>query len=523
MKGLKWLLTLWLCALPSLALARLESVEVNLDYIAKKAEERARKPFHSPHADLPEVLRPEKLDYDKYREIRFRHDRALWAAEKLPFRIEFFHPGYIYHEPVRVNEFTLTHMQSIRFAQDFFDYGKVSQQIQNQIPANTGYAGFRVLHSLNQPGQMDELGAFLGASYFRLLGKNQRYGISARGLAVDSGEADRPEEFPIFTDWWLGKPHGDDEELRLYAILDSVSCVGAYSFVIRPGETTVVDIEAVLFLREDDKIKAVSPQRKPIFTLGLAPLTSMFWFGKNSERKFDDYRPEVHDSDGLLMKMDNGEMLWRPLNNASVMRHQRFATKGIRGFGLLQRERNFAAYQDIFNPYHQVPSVWVEPRGNWGEGEIHLVELSTVYEGLDNIVAFWSPKELPKPLTPFRFAYTLSWTTETDKKISENKVIATRIGQDSRNDKRRQIVIDFAGPRLAGIAETNPPRAVASCSENAAITESQVFKMPGNNVWRAILKMQPKPGNTNPVDIRCTLKQGEEVLSETWTYHWSPP
>ena len=119
-----------------------------------------------------------------------------------------------------------THLQPIRFVQDFFDYGGLN--IQNEIPANTGYAGFRVLYQLNETNQWDELGAFLGASYFRLLGKDQRYGQSARGLALDCGEMDRPEEFPIFTDWWLGKPQPDDKELTLFALLDSVSCTGAY-------------------------------------------------------------------------------------------------------------------------------------------------------------------------------------------------------------------------------------------------------------------------------------------------------
>jgi glucans biosynthesis protein len=182
-------------------------------------------------------LRQDNLDYDKYREIRFRRDRALWTADDLPFRIEFFHPGYLYQEPVHLYEFTLTHVQPIRFVQDFFDYGKLD--IANQIPSKTGYAGFRILYPLNKTNQLDELGAFLGASYFRLLGKDQRYGLSARGLALDSGESDRPEEFPIFTDWWLGKPQKEDTELRLFAILDSVSCTGAYEFLIRPGETTV--------------------------------------------------------------------------------------------------------------------------------------------------------------------------------------------------------------------------------------------------------------------------------------------
>jgi glucans biosynthesis protein len=499
-----------------------ESAEVNLDYVAQRALERAQKPFHSPRADLPKVLRQDNLDYDKYREIRFRRDRALWSADDLPFRIEFFHPGYLYQEPVHIYEFTLTHVQPIRFVQDFFDYGDL--HIQNEIPANTGYAGFRILYPLNKTNQLDELGAFLGASYFRLLGKDQRYGLSARGLALDCGESDRPEEFPIFTDWWLGKPDKEDMELRLYAILDSVSCVGAYEFDIRPGETTVCDVEAVLYLRTPKKIQAVNPKRQPIATIGLAPLTSMFLFGKNSERKFDDYRPEVHDNDGLLVRMANGEVFWRPLDNPSIMRHQIFSAPNIRGFGLLQRERSFAAYQDMFNLYHLEPSVWVEPHGNWGEGNLHLVELSADYEGLDNIVAFWDPKNKPAPLEPYRFGYTLKWEMgDEDAKLSENKVVSTSIGLDSRFSNARQIMIDFSGPKLDAISEDNPPQAVAYCSTNAAIIGNQVLRNPFLRTWRVVLKMQPNAGNIDPVDLRCTLQNGTNILSETWTYQWSPP
>ena len=497
-----------------------ESAEVNLDYVAQRALERAHQPFHSPRADLPKVLRQDSLDYDKYREIRFRRDQALWTADDLPFRVEFFHPGYLYQEPVHINEFTATHVQPIRFVQDFFDYGDL--HIQNQIPANTGYAGFRLLYQLNNTNQWDELGAFLGASYFRVLGKGQRYGQSARGLALDCGEPDRPEEFPIFTDWWLGKPQKDDGQLVLFAILDSVSCVGAYQFIIRPGETTVVDVDAVLYLRETNTVHAMNAARLPIKTIGLAPLTSMFWFGKNSERKFDDYRPEVHDTDGLLVHMDNGEVFWNPLDNPSVMRHQVFSAPNVRGFGLLQRERSFAAYQDMFNLYHLEPGVWIEPRGNWGDGDLHLVELSANYEGFDNIVVFWDPKNKPAPLQPYHFGYTLRWISEMDK-LSEERVVSTRVGLDSRDVNSRQFVIDFDGPKLDAILENDIPQAVAYCSTNAVIVDNQVVRCDGLGTWRVVLRMQPKPGNTDPVDLRCTLQKGTNLLSETWTYQWSPP
>jgi glucans biosynthesis protein len=509
-------------ALAGRAWASPEAAEVNLEYVTGRALERAHHPFHSPRADLPKVLWQDNLDYDKYREIRFRRDKALWMEERLPFRIEFFHPGYLFQEPVHVYEFTATHVQPIRFVQDFFDYGNL--HIQNQIPTDTGYAGFRVLYPLNQTNQMDELGAFLGASYFRLLGKDLHYGPSARGLALNCGESDRPEEFPIFTDWWLGKPQKDDVELTLYAILDSVRCTGAYRFEIHPGVTTVADVTAVIFFRQTNMVPAVNRSAKPIETVGLAPLTSMFWYGKNSERTFDDYRPEVHDSDGLLMHMKGGEILWRPLDNPPVMRHQIFHARDIRGFGLLQRERSFAAYQDTFNLDQLLPSMWVEPKGNWGDGDLHLVELNTGYEGLDNIVAFWAPKENPAPLEAYRFSYTLCWQGgEADLKLSENRAISTRVGPDSHFPNARQFIIDFAGPKLDAVPQNAPPLAIANCSTNAVIVDNLVVPNPYLKAWRVILKMQPKPDNTDPVDLRCTLQKGTNILSETWTYQWNPP
>lgn len=514
-----WSLTL---AASASGLPRIEATSVSLDYVARLAEQRARKPFHSPKADLPEFLR--NLTYDGYREIEFRHERALWLEDGGPFRVEFFHPGYLYQEPVHLNEFTATGMGPIRFDQDRFDYRQL--HMPERIPANTGYAGFRILHPLNTTNKWDELGSFIGASYFRLLGAGQTYGASARGLAIDCGGNDRPEEFPVWTDWWLGRPHRDDQAVLLYAIMDSVSCVGAYQFLIqpnRPRETTIAEVEAVLYFREDNLIHEVDPQHKPLATLGMAPLTSMFWYGENSERKFDDYRPEVHDSDGLLMQLDGDEMLWRPLDNGPVMRHQVFAAKHLRGFGLLQRDRNFADYQDLFNSYQSTPSVWVQPLGtNWDDGEVHLVELSTHYEGLDNIVAFWNPVNKPKPLQPFRFDYDLYWTRETDMTLSTNKVVSTRIGLDPRDSNQRQFVIDWDIPGIT--SDDEPPVASASCSTNGTIVgETKVFRNHLAKTWRVMLNMAPTAGNKDPVDLRCTLKGADGTASETWTYLWSPP
>jgi glucans biosynthesis protein len=221
--------------------------------------------------------------------------------------------------------------------------------------------------------------------------------------------------------------------------------------------------------------------------------------------------------------MGNGEAFWRPLDNPPATRHQVFSAPSIKGFGLIQRERNFSAYQDLFNLYNQVPSVWVEPEGDWHEGDLHLLELSTSYEGLDNIVAFWDPKKKPAPLEPFHFGYTLYWEGgDADFKRSENRVVSTRIGPDAQFQGARQFVIDFAGPKFDAIPEDQPPTAIANCSGGAHIADTLVVHNPFTSTWRVIVKMVP-PADTNAaVDLRCSLQQSNSVVGETWVYQWSP-
>ncbi len=500
--------------------ARIRLTVVNLGYVSRLARQRAARPFVSPERRLPSFLRAGALSRHEYSQIQFRHSRALWAADRLPFRLEFFHPGCLYQEPEQIFEFTPGYTQRIGFNSNFFDYGRL--RLPGRIPTDTGYAGFRILCRLNSPDKFDELGTFLGKSFFRLLGRGQSYGPSARGLALDCGEGGRPEEFPLFTDWWIQKPRPGDARLHLFALLDSVSCTGAYEFYIMPGDTTIADINAVIYLREPEQIQRAMPGRKPLLTLGLAPLSTTFLYGENSERYFDDYRPEVHDSDGLLLRLATGETVWRPLDNARITRHQTFAADNIRGFGLMQRDRNFKHYEDASDPFQRSPSVWVEPHGDWGAGDIHLVELSVQRESFDNVVAFWSPKTFPKPLEPLRVSYTQFWTRGLDAKISPDHVIATRIGADLRNPGRREFVIDFAGPKLAALPPNAAPTVVANSSANGAIVDREVFRVPHGGFWRVILKMQPKTGNQTPVALDCRLLNGHQTLTETWSYLWSP-
>jgi periplasmic glucans biosynthesis protein len=515
------LISIFAIALAFTSSAAPQAVVVNLDYVAKLALARAQHAFHAPDLNLPGVLNATNLNYDKYREIRFIPGKALWTEDDLPFRIEFFHPGYIYNEPVRINEFTSGYTQPIPFVQDFFDYGNL--KIKNEIPRNVGYGGFKVVYQLNKTNVFDDLAVFAGASYFRVLGKGQSYGISARGLALNSGETDRNEEFPVFTDWWLGKPAKNATNLTLYAILDSISCAGAYEFNIQPGETTIVGVDAVIYFRQPNLILQNGINIPPIKTVGMAPLTSSYWFGKTTEYKPNDYRSAVHDSDGFMMELTNGERLWEPLDNPKELRHQMFAAPCLRGFGLMQRERDFTAYQDLFTDHQDEPSVWVEPRGtNWTDGDLHLLELNGPTEDWDNIGAFWSPKTVPAPLQPWRFSYTLYWTRETDRKFSPaEKVVATRVGLSKGSDAR-EIMIDFAGSSLEKIAPTNPPVAIVNCTTNAAIVANQVVWNPFEKRWRVVLKMQP-PTNNTPVNLRCTLQVNKKPIGETWIYQWTRP
>lgn len=331
----------------------IEKLEVDFDHVRRLAAERAAAPYREPDRELPRRLT--ELKYDEVRAIRFKPEQALWRNEALPFHLHLFHRSSAVREAVVIREFSATHVQTLPFIRDFFDYGRLGNL--GSLRSSLGYAGFRLHYPLNRPDVFDELIVFHGASYFRALGAGQVYGLSARGLAVDSGVPGLPEEFPVFTDFWIGKPLSGATTITVYALLDSPRVAGAYEFLIRPGRPTTLDVRAEL------------TARAPLALPGLAPLTSMFWFGKNADRPQGDPRPQVHDSDGLFLETPEGAHLWRPLQNPREILNTDLPVVNPARFGLIQRERTIAAFEDFEARYHERPSCWIEPVGAWGGGK----------------------------------------------------------------------------------------------------------------------------------------------------------
>ncbi|HEY5078857.1 MAG TPA: glucan biosynthesis protein G, partial [Opitutaceae bacterium] len=349
----------------------------DFEVLRYKAKMLAEKPYVQSPSTVPEKLL--KLNYDQYRDIRFRPQESLWRRERLPFELQFFHPGFNFDHTVQINIVSGREVEPIEYSPALFDYGgsRVSR-----VPSNMGFAGLRILYPLNKQG--DELGAFLGVSYFRFLCQRAFYGLSARGLAINTGEAGG-EEFPVFREFWVQKPAADAKTLAVYALLDGPTAAGAFKFTITPGAETLTQVHEVVYCRRNPGV------------LGLAPLTSMFWHGKNTNASYDDFRPEVHDSDGLMIFTGAGEWIWRPLTNPGNTRIATFSDENPKGFGLIQRDRRFEDYQDLEAEYHMRPSAWVEPVGSWGAGAVRLVELHAPDETYDNITAFWVPASLPAP------------------------------------------------------------------------------------------------------------------------------
>lgn len=479
--------------------------------VVKSARELSQKSYEAPKPNLPDAL--SSLKFAGYQEVRYRADRLHWRGTGTRFQLGFYHQGMHFNSPVKINEIDAQGVREIKFDPEDFDYG--SLKLDKAALANLGFAGFKVLYPVNKEEKPDdELATFLGASYFRVIGKGQVYGLSARGLALDTA-LPSGEEFPAFREFWIERPAVGDKQLVIYALLDSPRATGAYRFTIRPGADTVVDVKSSIYLR--DKVDR----------LGIAPLTSMYLYGSNRPWATPNYRPELHDSDGLAMHTGSDEWIWRPLNNPRRLAVSAFSMENPRGFGLLQRGREFSRYEDLDDRYELRPSLWIEPQGDWGKGSVQLVEIPTGDETNDNIVAFWVPEAQPERDAPLELNYRMIWTLDNQRTHTSGMawVMQTRRSRDEnkgadlirRSDGTITYVVDFVGPSLTSIPADHTVRAQVWADDNGEITESSVRQNEVTGGKRLTLKVKVKDGE-KPVEMRASLMDGETPVSETWTY-----
>lgn len=487
------------------ALGGVGAAESRFDFEAlrERARALAAQPHARPAGEVPEWLR--RLTYDDLRRIEFDGRESLWRPEGLAFQVQFLHPGFLFDKTVRLHEANAGAVRPIPFRREYFQYRDLRP---GAVPADLGFAGFRLMYPFGGVGTPhNEIGSFAGASYFRFLSEGSAYGLSARGLAVNTAEPG-PEEFPVFTEFWLERGSKDATATTVYALLDSESVTGAYRFTIAPGRTTVLHVKTVLFCRRNPAV------------FGVAPLTSMFWHGENSTVP-RDFRPEVHDSDGLLLHTGAGEWIWRPLVNPTRLRVAAFADDNPRAFGLLQRDRNFENYQDLEARYHARPSAWIEPLGQWGRGSVRLVEIPTTTEFDDNIVAFWVPEKLPPPGEPIELEYRLHWSLD-DLAAPAGIVRSTRHGKSAAYEPGlERFVVDFEGARIESLPAETKLEPVVTVGSGAALHHATLQKNPFNGTWRLAFTVRPD-GSGRPVELRCFVRGARDALSETWSYLWQP-
>lgn len=473
------------------------------DVIAK-AKALAQKPYQAPPS-VPKFL--QQLDYSDYQNIRFKPDRSLWRSNGSRFQVMLVSPGFYFAHTVKIHVVDASGVHEVAYHKDDFTYP--SADLEKRIPADLGFAGFKLTYPLHTPDVQNQFLVFAGASYFRGVGSDNVFGLSARGIAIDTG-LPAGEQFPSFVEFWLERPASNAHSMQFYALLTGKSITGAYQFTVYPGNPTSVKVKAVLFARETIKL------------LGIAPLTSMFFYGENTPRPLGEWRPQVHDSDGLLIHNGaTGEWLWRPLINPKKLQSDYFQAQDVRGFGLLQRHARFSDYEDLGARYDKRPSAWIEPDGDWGQGHVVLVELPSDAETNDNIVAFWNPDKAPSPGQPTQFDYTVKFGDSDVAHEAMGYAANTFIGNGDRpgggNEKGAyRIIVDFVGKSLA---ELSPKAAVVSnvnAEQGGKVLEHFVEYLPPLHGWR--LSILAKPADGKPLALRAYLREGNQTLTETWTY-----
>jgi len=437
------------------------------------------------------------LSYDQYRAIQFQRGAGIWARQDRGFLVGLLHPGFLFKTPVAINLVVRGVSRRVLYEPKVFNYGNDSEVVKGL--KSRGYSGFRVNTEINKDGTWDEFLVFQGGSYFRALGKNNWYGLSARGLAINTAQP-KGEEFPAFTEFWIERPRKNAASIVVHALLESKSLTGAYTFTAVPGENTKIKVKATLY------------PRTKIAKFGVAPLTSMFLFDATDRTRFDDFRPAVHDSNGLMILNSNGERIWRPLANPKRLQASSFRSGGIKGFGLMQRSRDFEDFEDGEAKYEQRPSLWIEPDTEWVNGHVELIEIPTDKETNDNIVAFWNPDTPLQPNTPVTLSYSLTWGASPIQE-QPGKILATRSGLAVNLDSVRDFIVDFDAEGLPNDVKVNVE------SSNGNIIDARGYMLEVNGRYRTTFKFEPAQDDLT--EFRLWLSSKDKPWGETWLYRWT--
>ncbi len=472
--------------------------------VLDKAKTLATEPYQEPRP-IPKFMRD--LSYSQYQDIRFDPEKSLWRESKSRFQVMLLPPGLFYGHAVHINIVDSQGIHLLPFKRDVFIFN--DPNLEKRLPPDLGYAGFKLTYPMLTDGQQNQFLVFAGASYFRCVGKDNSFGLSARGVALDTG-LPSGEEFPSFIEYWLVRPSPDAKVMKLYALLNGKSVTGAYAFTVTPGPVTAMAVKATIFARTHLKLP------------GIAPLTSMFFYGENTSRPQGEWRRQVHDSDGLLIHNGvSGEWLWRPLLNPKNLQIDAFATENVQGFGLLQRDEDFRDYLDTEAQYHIRPSAWVEPQGDWGKGQVTLVQLPSPNETNDNIVAFWTPTEQITPEKPLSLEYLLKLGDSAVAGEPTGRAINTLVGDGNRtgggaSDGAYRLIVDFAGGPLDKLSPRAKILGSVTALENGEVLDHYVEYIPSQHCWR--LSLLAKPAAGSPLALRAYLTRDQETLTETWTY-----
>ena len=456
---------------------------------------------YAPRPTIPQAW--QDLTYDQYRKIWFDSRNGPWEGTDAPQRVDVFPPGLYFPQAIRTYVVEDGQARPLTFDLSVFD---TTDKFPTDLPVDDtlGYSGLRLRAELRQPGIYEEYAVFQGASYFRGIGTGDIYGLSARGLALRTADPNTGEEFPDFTHFWLERPTQGAAHIVVHALLDSPSCTGAYRFEIMPGQPLKMQVEAEVFARTT------------LTHMGIAPLTSMFMFDDMDTQRFDDFRPAVHDNDGLMIHNGAGEVIWRPLANPRTLQISAFGDMNPRGFGLMQRARKFSDFNDLEALYHRRPGLWVTPGEGWGRGSVALVEIPTDKEIYDNIVAYWRPSADIAAGTSHRFTYQLAWGADPAPTAAMPlRVLNTAAG--GRPEGGRIFTIDFESAPHVPDDLSKIDRLVRSSAGD--VTEGIIQRNPETGGPR--LAFTFTAGDAEWAEFRAQLRLDGQPLSEVWLYRWT--